>query len=103
MISYIRFISGENVTIRELAELVLELTGRRARIVSLPTGVARTAARIAIRLGVPVPFDPHVVPYATRYWFVDNAKARRELGVTFRGARETIRPTLEWLTATGRL
>jgi dihydroflavonol-4-reductase len=96
-------LAGDNVTIRELAELVLEVMGHRAPIVSVPTRVARAAARLAIRLGVPLPFNPRVVPYATRYWFVDNAKARRELGVTFRGARDTIRSTLDWLTATGRL
>jgi dihydroflavonol-4-reductase len=56
-----------------------------------------------MRLHLPVPFNPHVVPYATRYWFVDSAKARRELGVTFRGARETIQPTLDWLRRAGYL
>jgi dihydroflavonol-4-reductase len=60
-------------------------------------------SRLAIRLRIPLPYDPHVVPYATRYWFVDNTKARRELGVTFRGARETIASTLTWLEAKGLL
>ncbi len=96
-------LAGENVTIRQLARLVLELTGRRTPIVRVPTSVARAMARIAIRLSLPVPFNPHVVPYATRYWFADSAKARRELGITFRGAHETIASTLEWLTARSSL
>jgi dihydroflavonol-4-reductase len=96
-------LGGENLTIRQLAELVLELLGRRATIVSVPNGIARFAARTAARLHLPVPYNPYVVPYATRYWFVDSTKARRELGVSFRNARETIRPTLEWLTAAGHL
>lgn len=90
-------LSGENLSIRELAALVLDLVARRAPILTIPNGVARAMARVVDRLRVPAPFNPAVVPYATRYWFVENAKARRELGVTFRDARETVRSTLEWL------
>jgi dihydroflavonol-4-reductase len=94
-------LSGENLTIRELAELVLAELDRRVPIVTIPNGAARAAARIVERLRLPAPFNPAVVPYATRYWFVDNTKARRELGVTFRGARETVRSTLDWLREHG--
>jgi dihydroflavonol-4-reductase len=96
-------LGGESLTIRQLAALVLELIGRRVPIVSVPNPIARFVSRLAIALHVPLPYNPHVVPYATRYWFVDSAKARRELGVTFRGARETIEPTIEWLTRAGYL
>jgi dihydroflavonol-4-reductase len=96
-------LGGENLTIRQLAELVLELVGRRTAIVSVPNGLARLVARVVAALRIPVPFNPHVVPYATRYWFVDSSKARRELGVRFRGARDTIQSTLDWLFETGRL
>ena len=51
-------LAGENVTIRRLAELVLELTGRRAPVLRVPTVVARAAARAAIRCGIPMPFNP---------------------------------------------
>lgn len=96
-------LAGENLTIRQLAELVLELLGRRAPIVAVPNGLARIVARAAGWSGLPVPFNPHVVPYATRYWFVDNGKARRELGVSFRSARETVLLTLNWLRLGGHL
>ncbi len=94
-------LSGENVTIRGLAELCLELIGRRTPIVGLPNPVVRLAARAAVRLRLPAPFNPHVVPYATRYWFADSSKAVRELGIGFRGARETIASTLGWLRDAG--
>ena len=96
-------LGGENLTIRQLAELCLALVGRRTPIVMVPNSVARMASRIAIRLHIPLPYNPHTVPYATRYWFVDNTKARRELGLTFRDARETIGSTLEWLKREGQL
>jgi dihydroflavonol-4-reductase len=96
-------LGGDNLSVRELAELVLELVGRHTRIVTVPNGFARLAARIAARLPMKLPFNPHVVPYATRYWFVDNSKARRELGISFRGARATIAPTIDWLEQAGLL
>lgn len=94
-------LSGENLTIRELAELVLELLPRRAPIVTIPNGAARVIARVVDRLHLPAPFNPAVVPYATRFWFVDSTKARRELGVAFRGARDTVRSALDWLRERG--
>ena len=90
-------LGGDNLTIRELAELVLRVIGRRARIVAVPNWVARPMSRVVARLPVSVPFNPHVVAYATRYWFVDSSRAQRELGVRFRGAEETIRSTMAWL------
>ncbi len=94
-------LGGENLTVRQLAELTLELTGRHVPIVPVPNGISRFVASAAIRLHVPVPFNPHVVPYATLYWFVDSGKAQRELGVTFRNGRETISSTIDWLRAQG--
>lgn len=96
-------LSGENVSIRELAALCVELLGRRVPIVSVPNWIVRPLARAAARFRIPVPFNAHVVPYATRYWFVDNGKARRELGVNFRDARATVASTLDWLRASSRL
>ncbi|MEO6877829.1 MAG: hypothetical protein ABI205_05065, partial [Gemmatimonadaceae bacterium] len=96
-------LGGENMTVRGLAELVLSLRGRRAPIISAPRSVVRSVSAMARAWRIPLPFNPHVVPYATRYWFVDNAKARSELGVNFRDARATIEPTLEWLERAGHL
>ena len=44
-----------------------------------------------------------MIPYATRYWFVDSSKAQRELGVSFRSARDTLEPTLAWLREAGHI
>lgn len=96
-------LGGENLTIRQLAELVLYVLGRRAPIVTVPNAIARAGSRLAVALHLPLPYNPHVVPYATRYWFVDNTKSRRELGVTFRSARDTIQATIEWLERAGHL
>ena len=96
-------LGGQNLTIRQLADLCLQLVGRHARIVTLPNGVIRWLTRVATALHLPLPYNAHVVPYATRYWFVDGSKARRDLGVDFRNARDTLLPTLAWLKDTGHV
>jgi dihydroflavonol-4-reductase len=94
-------LGGENVTHRQLAKLFLELAGQRKRIVTAPNALLRGITRAARAVRCPLPYNYRVVPYATRYWFVDNSKATGELGVTFRGARETLAPTVAWLKSAG--
>ncbi len=96
-------LGGENLTIKDLAALTLELLGQRKRIMALPNAVIRGVAKGALALHVPMPFNPRVIPYATRYWFMDSGKAQRDLGVTFRPARDALGPTLAWLKQTGRI
>ena len=96
-------LGGENVTVRDLARLTLELIGRDARVWTAPNALIRAVAWLGRTLRVPLPFEPEVIPYATLYWFMDNAKARRELGVSFRPARETLASTLAWLARAGHI
>ena len=94
-------LGGDNLTIRQLAELTLELLGQNKTIISLPTWFIRSLAWLGRNLRLPLPFNPEVARYATQYWFMDNSKARRELGVEFRSARETLRPAVFWLLEQG--
>jgi dihydroflavonol-4-reductase len=90
-------LGGENLTVRQLAELTLEILGKHTRVITLPNALIRGLARLALALRIPMPFNPRVIPYATRFWFVDSTRARQELGVQFRSAREALSPTLDWL------
>lgn len=94
-------LGGENLTVRQIAELTLTLLNRRKPIIQVPNWIVRALAWVGRSFHMPLPFDPEVVPYATRYWLMDNSKAKRELGVSFRSARETLLPTLQWLQETG--
>ena len=96
-------LGGPNVTLRELAEHTLEILDRKARVVELPNGVIRAVTRVATALRIKLPYNPKVIPYATRYWYVAADKAQRELGVSFRSARETLEPTLAWLREAGHI
>src|SRR5512143_801867 len=96
-------LGGENLTVRQLAELCLELLGQKKSIVQIPNGVIKALTAVATTLRIPLPFNPHVIPHATRYWFMDSSKAQRELGVSFRPARAALEPTLAWLKESGRI
>ena len=96
-------LGGENRTIADLAALTLEILALRRRIVTLPRPLIRSLAWVGRTFRLPLPFEPEVIPYATLYWFMDNAKARRELQVSFRSARETLAPTLAWLHEAGHI
>jgi dihydroflavonol-4-reductase len=96
-------LGGENLTVKQLAEQCLEILGQKKSILKMPNGLIRAVAAIGGKLHIPLPFNPHVIPYATRYWFMDSGKAQRELGVHFRSARESLAPTLAWLKESGRI
>ena len=97
-------LAGDNLTVEELARLTLDILGQKRKpVIIVPTGLLRKLNHAALRLGLPVPWEPMVVPYATRYWFVDNRRAVEELGVKFRPAREVLEPTLRWLQQEGHL
>jgi dihydroflavonol-4-reductase len=89
--------------VKQLARLCLELLGQEKSIVQVPNGVLKALTAIGTTLHIPLPYNPHVVPYATKYWFMDSSKATRELGVSFRSARETLEPTLRWLKDSGHI
>ncbi|HEY3352653.1 MAG TPA: NAD-dependent epimerase/dehydratase family protein [Polyangia bacterium] len=96
-------LGGQNLSVRELASTTLRLLGIQRAIVTMPTGLLRAITRAATALHIPLPYNPLVIPYATRYWFMSSAKASRELGVTFRPADEVLAPTLAWLKETGHI
>jgi dihydroflavonol-4-reductase len=96
-------LGGDNLSVRELAALTLDILGERRRIVTLPRWLIRTVARAGRCCRIPLPFNPRVIPYATRYWFVDAGRARRDLGVSFRPARATLTSVLGWLKEAGHI
>jgi dihydroflavonol-4-reductase len=96
-------LGGDNLTIRQLAELCLQLLARKKLVITVPNAIVKPLTAVATTLRIPLPYNPHVVPYATKYWFMDSSKAQRELGVRFRGAAETLGRTVQWLQQSGRI
>ena len=94
-------LGGDNLMLKELATLTLELLGQHKKIITLPNRLISGLAKVGSTLHLPLPFNPAVIPYAVRYWLMDNSKAQLELGVTFRSAHKTLIPTLRWLQEDG--
>ncbi len=91
-------LGGDNLAVEDLALLTLKILGKNKKVLRIPNWLLSSAASVADSLRLPFPINPKVVPYATLYWFMDNQKARAELGIHFRDATQTLAPTLQWLT-----
>ena len=96
-------LGGENLTIRDLAALTIKLLAQNKKIITLPNSIISGIAKLGKTLRIPLPFDPAVIPYAIKYWFIDNRKACRELDITFRSAHDTLAPTISWLQTNGNI
>lgn len=92
-------LGGDNLTLRAVAQLTLELAGRRKPIVTLSPGLVAAVAHGCQAAGLTPPLAPALIGYARRYWFVSSAKAERELGYRTRPARAVFEPLIAWLSA----
>jgi dihydroflavonol-4-reductase len=96
-------LGGENVTVKQIAELMFEILGEKRNIIEIPNSIIRFITKVACSLHLPLPYNPYIVPYATRFWFMDNTKATKELEISFRSAREALAPTIAWLKETNSI
>jgi 8-amino-7-oxononanoate synthase len=96
-------LGGDNLSIRDLVETLLRLAGRSDPVLSMPNAAVVRLCQLSAATGVQPPIPLDVLPYATRYWFVDSSKAKRELGYRPRGAVDTLAPVVRWLRETGRV
>ena len=91
------FLGGENVSIKELATKIIQILGQKKRIIELPNWLIYFIVRLGKVFKIQLPFNPSVIPYATRFWYIDNFKAKEELNVQFRSAEKTLESVTEWL------
>lgn len=99
-------LSGENMTVKQLFEVLSELTGLPAPRVKLPVPVLRVVAAgmelFARATGTRPQIDrSQVDEFAGRYGYFDSGKAKRELGYTYLSARDTLRRTVAWMLDKG--
>jgi dihydroflavonol-4-reductase len=100
-------LSGERISVRSLLSLLEQVTGVHARARRLPLWLARFAAWFApayYRLrGAKPRFTSYSLRVLASNCLMSSAKAASELGYAPRPLRETVRNTIEWFVATGRL
>jgi dihydroflavonol-4-reductase len=95
-------LSGENVTVKGLFDILAELTGLPAPKLKAPVAVVRWIAG-AMELGSkltgsrPMLDRSQVDEFAGHYGYFSSAKAERELGYRYLSARETLARTVAWL------
>jgi dihydroflavonol-4-reductase len=99
-------VSGDDFTVKELFDLMAELTGLKAPAIKLPVPVIRGLAA-AMELGSkltgrrPMLDRSQVDEFAGKYAYHSSAKAKRELGYTHLPGRETVQRTIAWLVQHG--
>jgi dihydroflavonol-4-reductase len=94
-------VSGENVTVRQMMQHVADLAGLGPPRLRAPVPVLRVVAgaleRVAKVTGKrPLVDRAQIEEFAGTYSYYDVTKAKRELGYTYRDARETVRRTVAW-------
>lgn len=90
-------LGGDNLSFFDLCSLTLDLLEQRKPIINIPHFLVRLSIILKLWFKLPLKINPAALEYALLYWFMDNKKAQRELGVHFRSARDTLAPTLKWL------
>jgi dihydroflavonol-4-reductase len=100
-------LSGEQIAIPKMKDLVSELCGLPSRIIMIPMDLARFAARLAplfYRLLHKRPrFTPYSLETITSNSNISNLKAKQELGYSARPLRESIADTVGWWLINRRL
>ncbi len=96
-------LGGENIAAPDLTRLILECAGVKKWVLQLPNGLTLAVIRWLAAVGLPTPVNPDLLAHAVLYWFVDCSKAERDLGYTYRPARETVQDLVDWLKSAGHV
>jgi dihydroflavonol-4-reductase len=94
-------IGGENRSYAELGRILAEITGYRPPRFRVPGGLGVALGRLAEAALPGSPLDAQAALIASRFWYYDDSKARRELGHRSRPLRETFTDAIRWLCARG--
>jgi dihydroflavonol-4-reductase len=102
-----RYILGnENVTLKQILDLLAEITGLKPPRVQMPFGVAMSAARLdTLIFGTILRREPHIplegVKMARKHMYFDSGKAVRDLGLPQSPIRDALARAAEWFQANG--
>jgi dihydroflavonol-4-reductase len=100
-------LSGEQITVRRIIDLLWDLTGRRFARIYIPFSVARFAARFTPLLYIHRKIKPRFTTYSLETLRsnsdISHAKATAELGYHPRRLMETIADTVEWFRKNHRV
>jgi dihydroflavonol-4-reductase len=99
-------LGGANMKFADFFGRVSRISGVAAPVARLPSAVNIAGARLLERFhawrGSDPPLSAEEVEMGEHFFYVDSAKARRELGFTARDPQETLFDTVKWLDANVR-
>lgn len=99
-------LSAENLSHKALATLIAQTLGVHPPRWELPGWAADLVGYlvdILRRVGVRLPADGRTIRLGKYWFYVDNAKSRRELGISYRPVRQAVADAVAWLVEHGRL
>ncbi|MCX8068495.1 MAG: NAD-dependent epimerase/dehydratase family protein [Anaerolineae bacterium] len=99
-------LGGENLTLKQVLDILAEVSGRPRVRLRIPHSVALAWSYVDVAIAR---LNPRHIPAATpekvrvsrQKEYYDSSKAMRELGYTYRPAREALRKAVEWYRAHG--
>ncbi|MCB0218718.1 MAG: SDR family oxidoreductase [Chrysiogenetes bacterium] len=89
-------VGGKNLSYEEFFGELQQLTGMAPPKVKLPLFVGRWAGKLLEKTMKNTPLDEQAALMMGRYWYYDDARARRELGYSSRPLEETLRDSITW-------
>ena len=94
-------LGGENITIAEIAKIAQECAGTKYPMLRVPAIILKSFVALFSVIRIPALQSALTkYRYATHYWYFDNSQTIRDLGVSFRSAKETIADTMAWIKNT---
>lgn len=100
-------LGGENLTIEGITSKILVIANKNKKITHLPNFVINHPVKyISIlmeMLNIEPIFDSSVIKYATKYWFIDSAKAKKELNFDPSPPEIIFSKTIKWLEDEGAI
>jgi dihydroflavonol-4-reductase len=99
-------LSGENLTHRQLMDIVARVVGVKAPRWTIPPALIpplATALGAASAVGIRLPMDATQLRLSREFIWYDNAKARRELGLPHTPIEKAVRASYQWYLGNGYL
>jgi dihydroflavonol-4-reductase len=98
-------LGNENVTVRELLEMVARAAGLEIRFIPVPVTMAKAAGWMFVKLadmtGSPPLTTAKEVAYSAQHLFYDISKAKRELGYDPMPVEQSVERAIEWYRREG--
>ncbi len=94
-------LGSDNLTIKQIAEQVVKLTNPNKKIRQISNSLIEHPIKylsvVLEKAGLEPIFDPSVIKYATKYWFVNSKKAQQDLGFSNIDTNLIFSKTIDWL------